>query len=166
MTGNGTGKISTTVPHFLDTNVLVYAAMERKGEEVKRTRAVELLQAGEFGVSAQVLQEFYTTVTKSSALALSSEEAVEWLERLLRLPCVSITSAHVMRSIEIARRYRVSYWDAAIIAAAGELGATILYTEDLNHGQAYGTVTAINPFLDLPAQPGFHENGQKVLSKE
>ena len=71
-----------------------------------------------------------------------------------------------MRSIEIARRYQISYWDAAIIAAAGELGATILYTEDLNHGQAYGTVTAINPFLDLPAQPGFHENRQTALTKD
>ena len=166
MTGNGTEKNSTTVPHFLDTNVLVYAAMERKGEEAKRVRAVELLQAGEFGVSAQVLQEFYTTVTRSSAVALSSEEVVEWLGRFVRLPCASITPTHVIRSIQIARRYQISYWDAAIIAAAGELGATILYTEDLNHGQAYGTVTAINPFLDLPAQPGFHENRQTALAKD
>ncbi|MGO8952010.1 MAG: PIN domain-containing protein [Rhodomicrobium sp.] len=140
--------------------------MERKGEEAKRVRAVELLQAGEFGVSAQVLQEFYTTVTKTSAVALSPEEAVEWLKRFVRLPCVSITPAHVMRSIEIARRYRISYWDAAIIAAAGDLGSTILYTEDLNHGQAYGAVTAINPFLDPPAQPGFHEYRQTALAKD
>jgi predicted nucleic acid-binding protein len=166
MIGNGTGKTSTTVPHFLDTNVLVYAAMERKGEEAKRVRAVDLLQAGEFGVSTQVLQEFYTTVTRSSAVALSPERAVMWLERFVRLPCVSNTPVHVMRSIETARRYQISYWDAAIIVAAGELGATILYTEDLNHGQAYGTVTAINPFLDSPAQPGFHEDRQTALTKD
>ena len=71
-----------------------------------------------------------------------------------------------MRSIETARRYQISYWDAAIIVAAGELGAAILYTEDLNHGQAYGTVTAINPFLASPAQPGFHENRQTALTKD
>ncbi len=134
MTGNGTGKNSTTVPHFLDTNVLVYAAMERKGEEAKRVRAVELLHADEFGISAQVLQEFYTTVTRSSAVALSPEAALEWVKRLVRLPCVPITPAHVMRSIEIARRYLISYWDAAVIAAAEALSAPVLYTEDLNHG--------------------------------
>jgi len=146
--------------------VLVYAAKERKGEEAKKAKAVELIGAGAFGISAQVLQEFYTTVTKSSPDALTSKAALKWIERLVRLPCVSITPAHVMRSIEVARRYRISYWDAAIVAAAGELGATILYTEDLNHGQAYGTVTAINPFFDPPPQEGFHDNGHTVLSKD
>ena len=50
-------------------------------------------------------------------------------------------------AIEISWRYRISYWDGAILAAAERLGAEVLYTEDLNHGQAYGTVRVINPFL-------------------
>ena len=62
--------------------MLVYAAMERKGEEAKRVRAVELLQAGEFGVSTQVLQEFYTAVTRSSAVALSPEKLQTELSKL------------------------------------------------------------------------------------
>ncbi len=146
--------------------MLVYAATERKGEAAKKAKAVELLGAGAFGISAQVLQEFYTTVTRNSNAALPSKAALKWIERLTRLPCVSITPAHVLRSIAIAGRYRVSYWDAAIIAAAEALGASVLYTEDLNHGQAYGTVMAINPFLDPLAQPGFHDNDQTVLSKD
>jgi predicted nucleic acid-binding protein len=40
----------------------------------------------------------------------------------------------------------ISYWDAALVAAAEVIGAPILYTEDLNHGQKYGSVTVINPF--------------------
>ena len=44
-------------------------------------------------------------------------------------------------------RYELSYWDGAIISAAESLGASILYTEDLNHGQHYGSVRAVNPFL-------------------
>ena len=122
---------STTVPHFLDTNVLVYAAMERKGEEAKRVRAVELLQAGEFGVSAQVLQEFYTTVTKTSAVALSPEEAVEWLKQFVRLPCVSITPAHVMRSIEISTRLPNLILGCCRRRGGRDLGSTILYTENI-----------------------------------
>ncbi|WP_245435947.1 hypothetical protein [Mesorhizobium tamadayense] len=44
------------------------------------------------------------------------------------------------------QHYEISYWDGAIIAAAERLGVKTLYTEDLNHGQAYGSVVAINPF--------------------
>ena len=34
-----------------------------------------------------------------------------------------------------------------ILAAAQTCGARELLTEDLNHGQNYGSVRAINPFL-------------------
>ncbi|MGH9483108.1 MAG: hypothetical protein ACRD1L_13550 [Terriglobales bacterium] len=43
-------------------------------------------------------------------------------------------------------RYAVSYWDAAILAAAEALGAHTVYSEDLNHGQRYGQVRVLNPF--------------------
>ncbi len=46
------------------------------------------------------------------------------------------------------RRFQIHYYDAAIVAAAERLGAEILYTEDLNHGQRYGTVLVQNPFRD------------------
>jgi predicted nucleic acid-binding protein len=45
-------------------------------------------------------------------------------------------------------RYGISYWDGAILAAAEALEAPILYTEDLNHGQLYGRVRAVNPFVE------------------
>ena len=57
----------------------------------------------------------------------------------------------IVAGIETALRFGVSYWDGAIIAAAERLGAPILYTEDLNHGQRYGSVQAVNPFL--PTSP-------------
>ena len=48
--------------------------------------------------------------------------------------------------VEISRRYGISYWGGAIVAAAEELGAPTLFTEDLNHGQPYGSVRVVNPF--------------------
>jgi predicted nucleic acid-binding protein len=39
------------------------------------------------------------------------------------------------------------FYDAAILAAAQQLGCQTLYSEDLNHGQTYDTVQVINPFL-------------------
>ena len=49
-------------------------------------------------------------------------------------------------AIDISRRFRLSYWDGAIIAAAQILGCEAIYTEDLNPGQHYGPVRALNPF--------------------
>lgn len=45
-----------------------------------------------------------------------------------------------------AHRYQISYWDGAIIAAAEALGAATVYSEDLNHGQTYGSIQVVNPF--------------------
>jgi predicted nucleic acid-binding protein len=48
--------------------------------------------------------------------------------------------------VENSVRFQTSYWDGAIIAAAEVMGATTLFSEDLNHGQFYGSVEACNPF--------------------
>jgi predicted nucleic acid-binding protein len=45
----------------------------------------------------------------------------------------------------------ISYWDAAIVAAAKKLGCHTLYSEDLNDGQDYDGVTVVNPFNAAPA---------------
>lgn len=135
-----------TVDSFLDTNVLVYAAAGRGADESKRLRAIELIENEDFGLSAQVLQEFYVTVVRKAKVPLSSEAALEWIEQLEAFPCVSIDTSLVKIAIELGQRYRIGYWDAAILAAADMLGARTLYSEDLNHGQRYGTIRVCNPF--------------------
>ena len=52
----------------------------------------------------------------------------------------------IVTGAEVFLRYGISYWDGAIIAADEALWAKVLYTEDLSHGQRYGSVRAINPF--------------------
>ncbi len=131
---------------FFDTNILVYAAIGHATESVKYHRAVELIESKNFGTSAQVLQEFYVNVVKKSDRPLSLAKAAEWVSVISRKPCQEVDSAIVMRGIENSQRYQISYWDGAIIAAANRLGTKTLYTEDLNHGQTYGSVQAINPF--------------------
>jgi len=72
------------VEAFLDTNVLVYAAAGRGPEEAKRRRALDLIDSVDFGLSAQVLQEFYVTVVHKIPEPLPADEALEWIE-LLRI---------------------------------------------------------------------------------
>jgi len=131
---------------FLDTNVLFYAALGRETEESKRARAKELLASEKFGLSAQVLQEFFVNVTRKTARPMSPARAMEWLDELDEFPCVPIDRSLVKVASEISVRFQISYWDGALIAAAEVLGAQTLYTEDLNHNQLYGSVRVVNPF--------------------
>lgn len=135
-----------SVECFLDTNIFVYAAAGREGEEAKRQRSLELIAEMDFGLSAQVLQEFYVTVIRKIKAPLSVEQALVWIEQLEVFPCLAIDADLVKIAIEISARYQTSYWDGAIIAAAEALGVKTLYSEDLNHDQQYGSVQVCNPF--------------------
>lgn len=131
---------------FVDTNVLFYAAMARFSAPQKYRQARRIMADTHFAVSGQVLQEFYVTVTRKSDKPMTSEQAVRWLNRLVERPCAAVDRELVVRGAEIATRYKISYWDGAIVAGAERVGAAILYTEDLNDGQDYGAVRAVNPF--------------------
>lgn len=133
---------------FFDTNVLLYAAMEqiRPADTAKRPIAIDLIAEGRFALSSQVLAEFYYNATKDSPTKLSEDEACGWLDQMTTQLCVPVASHTVWAGIALSRRYDLSYWDGAIIAAAHVAGATTLYTEDLSDGQRYGDVTAVNPF--------------------
>jgi predicted nucleic acid-binding protein len=135
------------VEAFFDTNVLVYAAIGTGEDEPKRKRAVELIDSTDFGTSAQVLQEFFVTVVRKTVSPLSAAEALDWIEQLAIFPCQPTDHQLVRIAIEKSERFAISYWDAAILAAAEALGAPTVYSEDLNHGQQYGQVRVLNPFL-------------------
>jgi predicted nucleic acid-binding protein len=132
---------------FLDTNVLVYGAATKRDEPRKAAIALRIVSTKSFGVSAQTLAEFYTAVVKRALQPMSLAEVDEWIERLAALPFADVDAPLVRAGIFLSRRYEIAYYDAALIAAAERLGAPIFYTEDLSHGQLYGTVRAINPFL-------------------
>ena len=80
-------------------------------------------------------------------LGITDQEVATTLAALLEYPVLPITGELVTNACEIKARYAVSYWDAAIIAAARALGSKIIYSEDLNSGQDYGGVVVINPFV-------------------
>jgi predicted nucleic acid-binding protein len=135
-----------SVECFLDTNVLVYAAAGRGAGESKRKQALGLIETKEFGLSAQVLQEFYVTVVRKIEVPLTPHEALEWIEQFEQFPCLAVDAGLVKTAVELSERHQISYWDGAIVAAAEALGAGVLYSEDLNHGQRYGALQVLNPF--------------------
>lgn len=89
---------------------------------------------------------FFDTNILVYAAVGTPEHALEWIEQWLAFPCQPIDDRLVRIAIEESERSRISYWDAAILAAADSLGATTVYSEDLSHGQSYGAVRVVNPF--------------------
>ena len=47
----------------------------------------------------------------------------------------------------MANRHGISYWDAAILAAARMLECDAVYSEDLNEGQSYDGVLVPRPAI-------------------
>ncbi len=88
----------------------------------------------------------FASVSRRKGL-LSDAALDRWLIFLGTCPLVSVDEAYVRAGLDVARRYQINYYDAALLAAAERLGAPVFYTEDLNHNQVYGSVRAINPFL-------------------
>lgn len=68
------------------------------------------------------------------------------MDNLSFVPVIPIDEHVVKLGIAYSRLFQISYWDAALIAASERMNIPTLYTEDLNHGQKYGSVTVINPF--------------------
>lgn len=137
-----------TVMRLVDTNVLLNAAHLVPEEAEKRRIAVQLLREGDLALSMQVLQEFYHQSTRPSRPnPLSAEEAVRFLTPLIaEYPVQPVTLALFQSAVDICQRYQISYWDAAILAAARALGCDAVYSEDLSDQQDYGDLRVINPF--------------------
>jgi predicted nucleic acid-binding protein len=135
-----------SVDCFLDTNILLYAATGTGAERPKRERAQALIATVNFGISTQVLQEFYVSATRKAHIRMPPRIALEWMEQLDGRPCISVDPDLVKLAAAISIQYQISYWDAAIVAAAEALGAEVVYSEDLQHSQVYQTVRVENPF--------------------
>ncbi len=131
---------------FFDTNVLLY--MYSTADEKKQARARELCRHyamdGRIVLSTQVVQEFYVAGLRK--LALPRQLLRDVVAGLLDFPLVIVGPAHIVAAIQNEERYKLSFWDSLVLAAAESAGAEVLYTEDLNDGQQYGSVLARNPF--------------------
>jgi predicted nucleic acid-binding protein len=132
---------------FADTNVLLYAISRDPEEQEKSRRANELLGARDAALSVQVLQEFYVQATRVSRPdRLTHQQALRLVESFLRFPVAQVTPAVMLAAMATGERFRISYWDAAILEAARSLGCDVVLSEDLSDGEDYAGVRVENPF--------------------
>ena len=133
---------------FVDTNILLYSLELDSGDSDKGEIARKILLSADLALSVQVLQEFYVQATHSRRPdALTHDFAVRLIEKWMRFRIQDNTIAVLRDALEIKAQYGTSYWDSTILAASQSARCNELLSEDLNHGQQYGTVTVVNPFL-------------------
>jgi predicted nucleic acid-binding protein len=134
-------------PRFIDTNILLYSISRDPAESAKRDRAIALIDADHNALSVQVLQEFYVQATRPARPdAVPHDIAAGLIRTWLRFKVQEITVPVMTRALGIKAEYGLSYWDAAILAAAGALGCRELYSEDMAHGREVEGTTIVNPF--------------------
>ena len=135
------------MPHFLDTNVLLYSISRNPADADKRERAIALLDQDDGALSVQVLQEFYVQATRPTRPhPLTHETAVGLVPAGMRLKVQKITLSILTGALEIKAAHGFSYWDSAIVAAARAIGCRVLYSEDMSHGREVEGVRIIDPF--------------------
>jgi len=135
-------------PVFFDTNVLVYANDNAYPEKRKCARSLifEAIRSGTGCISAQVLAEFWVTVTRKIKIPLDTEIAREQMALFMSFKVQAVDAATVLEALRIQDKHRLSYRDAQILACAGFARATRLYSEDLQDGAEYEGITILNPF--------------------
>jgi predicted nucleic acid-binding protein len=139
-----------TAPVFVDSNVFLYALDEAdpKKQQAARNWRAELWKSRRGRVSFQVLGEFYVNALRTRPTA--GEEARAEVRDLLAWNPVITDASLLEQGWNIRDRYRLSYWDALIVAAAQVSACHYLLTEDLQSGQRLGAVEVVNPFLSEP----------------
>jgi predicted nucleic acid-binding protein len=134
---------------FVDTNILVYAhnKTEEDKYEVAKATLKELWETDRGALSTQVLQEFYSVVTRKLNPAMPHRAARQLIANYSEW-CVMNTDPQLLVSASVlCERHQLSWWDSLVIEAALRSGATTLLSEDLQDGQTFGTLTIRNPFV-------------------
>jgi predicted nucleic acid-binding protein len=134
---------------FLDTNILIYD-LEGK-DPLKQPIATGLIQEamreGTGLISFQVVQECLNVAIQKARQPLTRVEAERYLEIVLSPLCLIYPSEPLYRkALSLKERWRYSFYDSLIIAAALTAGCDTLYTEDMQHGQVIEDLKIINPF--------------------
>ena len=136
--------------YFLDTNILAYTfdASHPEKQTIAQDLVRDALKNQTSCISYQVIQEFLNIATRKFATPLSTADCQTYLSNVLEPLCEVFSSIAVFRrALEISSRWKFTFYDSLIVAAALSVDSRFLYTEDLEHNQKIENMTIVNPFL-------------------
>jgi len=142
------------VAALVDTNVLVYRFDPASPR--KQAIATELLRRGiaqdSLRIPHQAIIEFVAAATRQRpggpALMTKLDAGFEAEQMLDQFVVLYPNEALVRTAVRGAAAYQLAWFDAHLWAYAEHYGLSELYSEDFEHDRLYGTVRAVNPFLD------------------
>ena len=127
---------------FFDTNILLYLI----SPDHRKAAEAEALMVGGGIVSVQVLNEFASVAVRKAGLSWGEvREMLDLVRRFVAVVPVDLETH--LRAVDLAERYRLSFYDAAIVAAAALSGCSILWSEDMQTGQLVDGVRVVDPFV-------------------
>ena len=134
---------------FIDSNVFVYAADSKN--HAKRSVARKLISSavlsGGYRINVQVLNEFSSVAYRKLGLAV--EEIKAYLEMFRALPVLPVSADVTEKGLDVMNRYGLQFYDSLLLVAASENGCDEFVSEDLNDGQIYCGMKAVNPFKEI-----------------
>ena len=133
---------------FIDTNLWIYRLDQREPQKRQfiKTWLRQLAQEHEIVISTQVLIELRAVMVRKFQPPLSSSECRKALEALAGFEVVQTNAALVLDAHELAVANQIAWFDALILEAAIKSQCSVLYSEDFNGGQQFGSVEIRNPF--------------------
>lgn len=133
---------------FIDTNVLLYAVDHTEAEKQARAEALlnRLWKDHSGCLSVQVLQEFFVNATRKLSRPLDMDTARQVVEDYSLWIVHAPTSMSVLAAIDLQKQHQLSFWDAMMLGSALDLGAEVVWSEDLNAGQRFGKLEVQSPF--------------------
>ncbi|CAM5797534.1 PIN domain-containing protein [Rhizobacter fulvus] len=138
-----------SVDRFIDTNVFIYQLDTRdpRKHAIADRIVGEALATDNACISFQVIQECLNTVLRKAEITLDAAAARLYVDTVLApLDRVASSIELYRRALDLQQRWKFSFYDSLIVAAALEAGCKHLLSEDLQHGQRIGTLRIENPF--------------------
>jgi predicted nucleic acid-binding protein len=135
---------------FLDTNIFVYAfdasAPKKSAQAEKLIRRAIQTRGGI--VSYQVVQEFFNVALHRFAKPMTSADAEQYLSTTFR-PLLSVHSSPALygEALRLGTRFQLPWHNSLIIASAIEGQCDVLYSEDFQDGEQFGSMAISNPFI-------------------
>ena len=131
---------------YFDSNIMVYAVDPRDSQRAKRDIARALVKTRRPHISVQVMMETFHVLSRKRII--SRDAAKGYVERLSTFPTTVVEAGDVRTALDYSDQYGITHFDALHIRAAERARMSLMYSEDLNHGQTYGSVRVCNPFIE------------------
>ena len=128
---------------FIDTNIFLYAFSTKDLNKQTIAKKIVLLP---YCISTQIINETCSNFIKK--LNFDEKMIKAFISSAYnRYAILNFSETLFLTGSHIRLKYKYSYYDSLIIAAALESKCTILYSEDMQHKQIIeNTLQIINPF--------------------